>query len=325
MVSLQDLTVSQVSSVIAAAVFVVQFLIPIVLPIILLGLLCPRSTTVTETAVSWSVIGKISAFVAMASHPSNRLGLDHIGVQISAVVTPLGLYEGIVAEPTTDVEEFHYVRDTTPMGYGTPPRGNTTWSRLCGAFLLIPCPNDNKHAAVIDNRTMTFVVYTEDWYDTRVPQKIVDVFQSGADDLGASVSSSFDIQWRSYIKSTIDDVKKKNSGSVIENGTARTVGTYQPLSSLVLSDDLLAVEGLVVDMKNGGIGFRNHSAPNWREYGSAWTEDILFVVPDTVWVDTNLTVDFQVARTRSDDLLARNGNFKPEIMDHGGFVNLNKT
>jgi hypothetical protein len=76
------------------------------------------------------------------------------------------------------------------------------------------------------------------------------------------VSSSFDIQYRSYVKAVIDDIKRKNPGPAIDNSTARTVGTYQPLSSLVLNDDILTVEGLVVDMKNGGIGFHNHSAPS---------------------------------------------------------------
>jgi hypothetical protein len=82
--------------------------------------------------------------------------------------------------------------------------------------------------------------------------------------------------------------KGTNSGSDIDNGTACTVGTYQPLSSLVLNDEII-----VVDIKNGGIGFRNHSAPTWRQYVSTWEEDLFFVMPDTVCVDTNLTFDFQ--------------------------------
>jgi len=94
------------------------------------------------------------------------------------------------------------------------------------------------------------------------------VFQSGAIDLGETVSSSFDIQYRSYVKSVIDDIKSKNSGPLVDNGTARTVGTYQPLSSLVLSDALLPVEGLIVDMKNGEILFRNDSAPAFQQFGS---------------------------------------------------------
>jgi hypothetical protein len=150
---------------------------------------------------------------------------------------------------------FHYIRDTTPMGYGTPPRTDTNWNRICGSLAIIPCPNDNNVATVVQNRSMVSVDYEKDWYDTRIPQKVVDVFQSGATEIGETVSNSFDIQYRSYVKSFVDDLKTKKSGPIIDNGTARTVGTYQPLSSLVLNDDFVAVEGLVVDMKNGNSKF----------------------------------------------------------------------
>lgn len=181
-----------------------------------------------------------------------RMSFDRlILVAIAAIVTPLGLYEGIVPTASSDSTAFHYIRDTTPMGYGTPPRTNTTWSRICGSFAIIPCPNDNNVATVVQNRTMITTDFEKDWYDTSVPQKVIDVFQSGASELGETVSSSFDIQYRSYVKSVVDDMKKRTSGPIIDNGTARTVGLYQPLSSLVLNDEIVAVEGLVVDMKNG--------------------------------------------------------------------------
>jgi hypothetical protein len=189
---------------------------------------------------------------------------------------------------------------------------------------MIPCPNDNNKAIVFENETQLQVTFENDWYDSRIPQKVIDVFQSGAISLGPTVSSSFDIQYRNYFKSIIDDVSR--GGPKIDNGTARTVGTYQQLSSFVLSDAILAVEGLVVDMKNGGIGFRNHTAPMLRQLGSTWTEDLLFVVPDTVCVNTNITLDFQIAGTHTENLVNMNDDmFKPEIVDHGGFVQINKT
>lgn len=244
-------------------------------------------------------------------------------IAVAAVVTPLGLYEGIVAEPASNASVFHYIKDTTPIGFGTPPRdSNNTWSRLCGAFLLVPCPNDENAATVIDNKSMISVDYRDEWYSSVVPEKVVDVFQSGTEGFEDSVSSSFDIQYRSYTRSEIDDNGK---GPIIDNGTARNIGNYQPLSSILLNDAIMAVEGLVVDMKNGGVGFRNHSAPTWKEYGSTWSEDLLFVVPETVCVDTNLTIDFSVPRTRSESQAAESGIFRPSIVDRGGFVNLNKT
>lgn len=245
-------------------------------------------------------------------------------IAIAAVVTPLGLYEGIVAEPSDGSAVFHYIRDPTPMGYGTPPRSNTTFNRACGNRLWIPCPNDYNKATVTDNKTVFSVHWDADSYDTRIPQKVVDVFSSGSADLSESVSNSFDIQYRSYIKSTINDFKGQNA-LPFDNGTARTVGSYQPLSTLVLNEEFMVVEGLIVDMKNGGIGFRNHTAPLYTQYGSTWEEDILFVVPDTVCVNTNLTLDFKIAATTTEEGLAKAGILKPEIVDHGGFVNLNTT
>ncbi|CAO2649827.1 Nn.00g011190.m01.CDS01 [Neocucurbitaria sp. VM-36] len=342
MITPQDLTVGQVSGMIAAAVFVdqVQFVVPIALPVILLGLLRPQSAAVTETAVSWSVIGRFlhnslwplflrTDSAATLSACKSALFMSFfktfmlVLIAVAAVVTPLGLYEGIVAEPTSTAAVFHYIKDTTPMGYGTAPRDlNNTWSRLCGSFLLVPCPNDNNEATVVDNSSMISVDYKNEWYSSEVPKKVVDVFQSGLVNSAESLSSIFDIQYRSYVQSEIDD---KTNGPVIDNGTARTIGNYQPLSSLVLNDAIIPVEGLIVDMKNGGIGFRNHSAPTLKQYGSTWSEDILFVVPETVCVDTNLTLDFLIPRTRSEGLKASSGVYRPSLTDRGGFVHLNKT
>jgi ABC-type phosphate transport system permease subunit len=37
-------------------------------------------------------------------------------IAITAVATPLGLYEGIAAETASSDITFHYIRDPTPMG-----------------------------------------------------------------------------------------------------------------------------------------------------------------------------------------------------------------
>lgn len=243
-------------------------------------------------------------------------------IGVAAIVTPLGLYDGIVARLETGPSTFNYIKDTSSMGYGTLPRNNATWSRLCGDYLLVPCPNDfNKATIVQDDESSMAVNYTKEWYDTRIPQEVIEGFQSGRANFGDSVSSTFDIQWRSYVKNVINDVAK---GPAIDNDTVRTVGSYQPLASYVLTDDVIPVEGLVIDAVNGGIGFRNHSKPTQRH--STWTEDLLFVVPETVCVDTNLTLEFSIPALRSEEMLSGYGNvFKPSIKDLGGFVNLNKT
>jgi hypothetical protein len=48
-------------------------------------------------------------------------------IAIAAVVTPLGLYEGLVAEPATDAAVFHYIRDPTPMGKRSSLQGKSDW------------------------------------------------------------------------------------------------------------------------------------------------------------------------------------------------------
>jgi hypothetical protein len=50
------------------------------------------------------------------------------------------------------------------------------------------------------------------------------------------------------------------------------------------------------------------------------------VVPDTACVNTNLTLDFEIPRTWTERLILSTGDIlKPELVDHGGFVNINKT
>lgn len=205
------------------------------------------------------------------------------------------------------------------MGLGTPPRTNMTWSRICGGFFPVACPNTQSDITQFTNASGTYV--HADWYDSHIPSHVVEVFQSGLSMFSGSVSSFFDIQYRSSTKA-----KKPRIPDyvIIDNGTAQSIGSYRPLSSLLLSDAIQPVEGLVVDMKNGGIGFRNHSAPAWRPYGSTWTEDLLFVEPETVCVDTNLTLDFIVSTTE-ESMMDLSGISNLVLTDRGGFVNINHT
>jgi hypothetical protein len=56
------------------------------------------------------------------------------------------------------------------------------------------------------------------------------------------------------------------------------------------NNDIVLVEGLVVDTRDGGgVGFRNHSVPVEASNGATWTEDLLWVRPVTSCVNTNLT------------------------------------
>jgi hypothetical protein len=95
---------------------------------------------------------------------------------------------------------------------------------------------------------------------------------------------------------------------------------FRPLKSVVLDNMVEPIEGLIVDTVNGSIGFRNHTFPPGFPSGVSWTEDILFIEPETVCVDLNLTLDFTITLgTKS--LFA--DNFV--LTDQGGFANLNHT
>jgi hypothetical protein len=86
---------------------------------------------------------------------------------------------------------------------------------------------------------------------------------------------------------------------------------------MVLNDAWEAVTGLVVDTKAGGIGFRNHTTPPTLPYGSTWSEDLLFIEPETECVDMNITLDFNIPRREGLDDVEN-----VVVTDHGGFANL---
>lgn len=106
-----------------------------------------------------------------------------------------------------------------------------------------------------------------------------------------------------------------------DNGSRFLVADNRNMESMVLTDTLRPVEGLVVDTVQGGVGFRNHTLPVGFVHGARWEEDLLFVEPETVCVDTNLTVDFTIVR--NSNLSSSLTDFR--LTDRGGFANLNHT
>lgn len=148
--------------------------------------------------------------------------------------------------PTPQV--FHYIDDFSPLGYGTPPRVDLPWSRRCGNFGPINCPGSNNNITTFQNATG---VYSQgDWYDSRVPKNLTDLFQSGLATMSRSVSSIFDIQYRSYTWSQIDDYEDTIR---IDNGSAYAVSSYRQISSLLLRDAVVPVAGLIVNMESSTL------------------------------------------------------------------------
>ena len=237
-------------------------------------------------------------------------------VAIAAIVTPMGLYESILASNTPTPSTFHYVRDGSPFGQLMPTRANLPWTRICGGFVPVACPNS------FSNVTTTYddtgITADVDNYDTRVPTYVIDAFQSGLQAFNKSVSSVFDIEARYY---SWMPGRKSSDPTAPNNGSSYAVTQFREVASLVLERRVMLVDGLVVDMENGGIGFRNHSAPPLRTFGSEWSEDILFIEPQSQCVDTNLTLDFMLPKDNESEW---NDIVDLVLTDRGGFADLNQ-
>lgn len=226
-------------------------------------------------------------------------------VSIAAIITPLGLYDAVVPTENPVDQVFKYAHDPSPMGFGTPPRSDLGFNRLCGYFSAITCPS----SVVVANSTWEKGESSSNYpygYNTSIPHNLTEIFQSGLENMDETVSSLFDIEYRSY---------ENRKDPLFNNGSQYLVGAFRQIETLALNDDIRPVEGLVVDTKTGGIGFRNHTIPEFLAYGAEWSEDLLFVEPETHCVDTNTTLDFTISvREKLSDLM---------LTDRGGFANLN--
>lgn len=221
-------------------------------------------------------------------------------ISIAGIVTPLGLYDAVVPGAGTTPETFSYIPDSSPMGAATPPRHSFGFNRQCGLDI---CPGSNSNITVVDNGEVA-TVRDEEWNIT-IPWNLTHAFASGLRDFSPTVSSIWDIEWRNY---ELTRRKNRNKGALY------AVGSYRQAENRILSNRIEIAEGVIMDTKNGGIGFRNHTIPSSSKYGSAWTEDLLFVVPETSCVNMNLTIDFTW----------QSGPINVTVTDQGGFVNLQR-
>ncbi|ERF69815.1 hypothetical protein EPUS_08016 [Endocarpon pusillum Z07020] len=198
------------------------------------------------------------------------------------------------------------------MAYGTAPRSDLGFSRSCEDILPRQCPGTTVQINYSDNGTTFTAEIPDEDYDTRIPKSLATLYQSGLAGQAQTVSSFFDIQWRHYSYA----VHRASS-----TGSRYLVGTYRQLTSVLLNDALEPIEGLIVDTQSGGVGFRNHTVPQGLTFGADWTEDILFIEPETACVDTNLTLEFMIFpfENRGSSIV------NLSLVDQGGFVNLNRT
>lgn len=248
-------------------------------------------------------------------------------IAVASVVTPLGLHEAIVPLDDLQEETFSYALDKSSMGEGLvlkpkyegwsnksrtlPRRNDFGFSRTCWSFRPKACPWSETVINESINET-TYSADLPDGYDIRIPANITQIYSAGLANLPKTVSSAFDIQWRTY--------KKVLQTRLQKEGQSYLIGDYRQLSQMVLNNAWEAIAGLVVDTKTGGIGFRNHTTPPVLPFGGIWSEDLLFIEPQTECVDLNITLDFKIPFSNDEmDLVV-----DLAVTDHGGFTNFNK-
>jgi hypothetical protein len=235
---------------------------------------------------------------------------------IAGVVTPLGLREEFTLL-SERVATFAYIADDSPYGVATSPRGLLDFSRLCSQgptpMMTGPraCPYSNSEVEWKENSTGIYW-NIPDAYNTTVPALVREIYSSGTKDDGSTISNFFDIEWRQLTT---------RESEFTEGFGPYAVGNYRQLDSFILDNEYKVIEGLVVDARDGGIGFRNHTIPAALEHGGTWTEDLLFIEPTTACVNTNLSFAFKIS-TNSTDM---GGVDQLRLIDQGGFSGLNQT
>lgn len=241
-------------------------------------------------------------------------------IAIAGVVTPLGLYESLDESDNTSAT-FVYMGDPSSFGAATPPRSNTSFSRECSwgaepglSSLPGPCPYTT-HPIQLSYDGDDIGVDAPFGYSTSIPQQVRDIYSSGTKGVRTTVSNYFDIEWRQTMAAWKEGYN---------NGSEFPVGTYRAIQSMILDDSVNIIEGLIADLRTGGIGFRNHTIPAGFAHGTTWSEDLLFIEPETECVDTNLTIDY-VVTTPQQYSDSYSDIAKLFLTDRGGFSNFNQT
>ncbi len=317
------LTIGYLSGIIAAMVLVVQFILPNALIVILVGLLKNKHTAVTWSVVERNLLSSHWPLFLRADSTANQ-GVDRsirlltwirpvalLLITIAAICTPLGLYDDVLPERSTETLRMIYIPDTGPFGFGTPPRDPQYFNRRCyQSQMPAQCPGTT-------DLVETNFTYDDDgelfegnasWdnIDMRIPKSLAKLYQSGLKDQPGSVSSFFDIQTRQYGYAQGDGYMRNES--YLTDG-------FQYLSTVVLNDAIEPFEGLIVDTKSGSIGFRNHTVPDGAGLGAKWSEDLLFIEPETQCVSMNISLEFRVPMSNDYETLVN-----ITLVDNGGMT-----
>ncbi|EXK29547.1 hypothetical protein FOXG_11880 [Fusarium oxysporum f. sp. lycopersici 4287] len=322
-----ELTVGYVAGIIAFGIVIAQLFCPTAITLIIAGQLRDR-----ETAGTWTTAGRVlqsslwptllradstqqKGVRTSISLMTSMVPLLALLISLAGVITPLGLYEQDENASESISATFQYVKDTSTFLQGTSPRDNKTFTRTCNysPMCLAPCPYTSDVTIISSDglQSNCSILYGT---NTTVPNILHDIYMSGTKKRRTTISNYFDIEWRQI---TAQYNKNYN------NGTPIAVGVFRPLESFALREDIRPVEGLIVDSENGGVGLRNHTLPVGHTQGATWTEDLLFLEPETECVNLNVSIDFEISTSsKSSSGIAVTKLF---MTDHGGLVHINKT
>ena len=240
---------------------------------------------------------------------------------IASAIAPLGLHNDAYATDPVPVP-FSYVHDDSDIGKATATNGLYKPSRQCGYWINTNCPGTYGGYITYSNNAGYYAKVapgvTHPYIDTSVPSNITNVFTSATSDEGNTVASIFDIHYRSYYNYGNKTFPSGNATQQwFDQGRPRTIGVTRFFDSMIMNNRLEAIEGLVVDTVNGGVGFRNHTLPPSSPYGTTWSEDLLWLDPDVVCVNLNVSLDYTLPGADQTDKVALDAR----LTDRGGIAN----
>jgi len=289
------ITVAGAATIINAIITFIQYTLSIAITAILVYAI-PK----INTAVAWSAISRMihaSLWPTLLQTDSSSCGssfrvslfsnfflISGILIAVAGVVTPLGLSEGELAQfGHQSTVNALYISDKSPIALATSPRDGYEYSRICGASLPLPCPGNG-----------------DDGNTSVIAPSTVEIFSS-------THHGPFDMQFRRYYKGL---------GGYNYSMLQAKLTTSE---SLILRDDIFAIEGLIVDLhtKSPGIGLWNHTMPTLR-HGGTWSQNMLWLEPVSSCVNTNLTVDYILRGS------PYSGTTEFNLTDRGGFANLTR-
>ncbi|KAJ2958317.1 hypothetical protein NQZ79_g6085 [Umbelopsis isabellina] len=307
--ALLDMTVAKVAAMISAGVTLVQFTYALALVIILIYLMRNDNSPPTWSVFvrilhysSWPTI--LSTDASSTSHtekPVKRIdmlsNIIMILVTITGVITPLGLIP-VVSQVPVDLS-LHLLPDLQPLSLAITNRSLYVEERQCLSTLQLSvaaCPG-----RTLTNVTGQPILQT----DLTIPQNISDTFTS------TNHTSPFDLQYRRYIMSTND----------MNSTHLHPVPDITISDSVLLSNSLFAVEGLIIDTtESPGVGIGNLQVP-YLPHGATWSQEMLWIEPETACVDLGFTVNFKLPDTAFIGRFDSNKNIS--LTDQGGFSKFN--